>query len=219
MLYYLVYCTTNLTNNKIYVGMHKTHWLNDGYLGSGTLISRAIAKYGKEAFQREILFTYDNPEEMVAKERELVTKEFVDREDTYNLSVGGKGSWYQANKLATPEQKRTAQRASTEARKQLGLADPHHWDKWRAVVRGPMSKALKASGFKLPLFKRPHTQETKAKISAALKISQAGNKNNQYGTVWVYQEGSPRPLKIPGKDLGLYLDSGWKRGRGLPKEV
>ena len=34
--------------------MHKTDDLEDGYLGSGTYFSRALEKYSKENFEREI---------------------------------------------------------------------------------------------------------------------------------------------------------------------
>jgi len=49
-----IYKTTNLINNKIYVGKHKTS-ANDGYLGSGLILGYAVDKYGKENFKREIL--------------------------------------------------------------------------------------------------------------------------------------------------------------------
>ena len=49
------YITTNKINGKQYVGMHSTDNIDDGYLGSGQLIMKAIKKYGKENFTREIL--------------------------------------------------------------------------------------------------------------------------------------------------------------------
>jgi len=47
----IIYKTTNLINNKIYVGKHNTS-ANDGYLGSGKLIKQAVKKYGKENIKR-----------------------------------------------------------------------------------------------------------------------------------------------------------------------
>ncbi|MEX0596844.1 MAG: GIY-YIG nuclease family protein, partial [Candidatus Paceibacterota bacterium] len=76
MKYYTVYKTTNLINDKIYIGIHETKNLNDNYLGSGKLLKRAIEKYGSQNFKREYLFIFDNKEEQLAKEKELVTEEF-----------------------------------------------------------------------------------------------------------------------------------------------
>jgi hypothetical protein len=63
--------------------------LNDGYLGSGKLIKKAIEKYGPSAFEREILGVFSSKEEAEEMEAKLVDKEFTLREDTYNLCVGG----------------------------------------------------------------------------------------------------------------------------------
>lgn len=92
---YIIYRTTNLVNQKIYIGVHKQKFhfpvLFDGYLGSGKHLKKAIKKYGAECFSRETLFVYYTPEEAFAKEAELVNEAFVNRKDTYNLCCGGKG--------------------------------------------------------------------------------------------------------------------------------
>lgn len=88
-IYYTVYKTTNNINGKIYIGCHKTTNINDGYLGSGTIIKRAIEKYGVENFTKEILKTFDNLKDAESYEAELVDKNFTLREDTYNINVGG----------------------------------------------------------------------------------------------------------------------------------
>lgn len=49
----VIYKTTNLINNKIYIGQDSKNRPN--YYGSGNLIKRAIQKYGKENFKKEIL--------------------------------------------------------------------------------------------------------------------------------------------------------------------
>ena len=66
-MYYLIYKTTNLINNKFYIGMHGTNNLEDGYLGSGKIILSAIRLYGKENFIREILYYCESEEEMIQK--------------------------------------------------------------------------------------------------------------------------------------------------------
>lgn len=89
MFIYTVYETKNLINQKIYVGVHKTKNINDSYLGSGKYLKDAIKHYGRENFKKRILYQYDNASEAYNKEREIVNSEFVQRDDTYNISTGG----------------------------------------------------------------------------------------------------------------------------------
>jgi group I intron endonuclease len=83
--------TTNLLNGMYYVGSHQTDDLNDGYLGSGKHLKRAIAKYGRENFKIEILHFLLSKEEMFNVEREIVNELFVKNPLTYNLKIGGSG--------------------------------------------------------------------------------------------------------------------------------
>lgn len=80
---------TNLINNKYYIGAHKTKNIDDNYMGSGVALTKAIKKYGKENFEKEVLYIFDNPEDMFRKEEELV--ELCD--NSYNLRRGGKGGF------------------------------------------------------------------------------------------------------------------------------
>jgi hypothetical protein len=93
-MYYIVYKTTNLVNKKIYVGVHKTSLLEefDGYLGSGTVIKRAIEKYGKSNFKRDTLFVCDTKEEAYDIESIIVDESFLSRKDVYNQTIGGFGN-------------------------------------------------------------------------------------------------------------------------------
>lgn len=85
----IVYQITNKINNKIYIGSHQTDKLDDGYMGSGSYLKRAMNKHGIENFERIILENFDTSEEMFKKEKELVTKSFIKRKDTYNITEGG----------------------------------------------------------------------------------------------------------------------------------
>ena len=89
MKVYTVYKTTNTINGHFYIGVHKTDNPNDSYLGSGVIIKEAIREYGRPAFVKEVLFTFETLEEAYAKEKELVNAEFVARRDTYNVTEGG----------------------------------------------------------------------------------------------------------------------------------
>jgi hypothetical protein len=50
-----IYITTNLINNKKYIGQHKSKSFDLNYLGSGKLIVEAIKKYGKDNFKTEVI--------------------------------------------------------------------------------------------------------------------------------------------------------------------
>lgn len=93
MIYFTIYKTINDVNAKIYIGKHKTQNLNDGYLGSGIYLKRAIRKYGRSNFSKEILFIFDNELEMDLKESELVSLSFLSSSSNYNAKLGGEGGF------------------------------------------------------------------------------------------------------------------------------
>ena len=77
MKYYYTYQTKNLINGKTYIGIHTTKNLDDGYMGSGLNLRRAIKKYGLDNFVKTILSFFDTMEEMVEEEKFLVNEEWV----------------------------------------------------------------------------------------------------------------------------------------------
>ena len=91
MVFYGIYRITNLTNGKMYIGQHTTSNLDDGYMGSGIHITRAVKKYGKENFRKEWLMFCEDEEEMNYMEMVFVDQTWIDRSDTYNLTIGGQG--------------------------------------------------------------------------------------------------------------------------------
>ena len=84
MKYNYVYIITNKINHKFYIGKHSTDNLDDGYMGSGTAINKAIQKYGIENFSKRILCLCDSAEDALAIEEFLVTDYIVSRNDSYN---------------------------------------------------------------------------------------------------------------------------------------
>ena len=90
-----IYRTTNQENGRVYIGQrHAPKGVTpekDKYLGSGTLLLAAIAKYGRLSFLKEILHICKNQEEAdrieiyeIAKHREELGRGMV-----YNMSSGG----------------------------------------------------------------------------------------------------------------------------------
>lgn len=87
-MFYTVYKIINTKNGNYYIGSHKTNNLNDGYLGSGDLITAAIKKHGKENFKKEYLFFALNEAGMDWAEEQLVVTNKKDPK-SYNIIPGG----------------------------------------------------------------------------------------------------------------------------------
>ena len=111
---YIVYETTNLVNNKIYIGLHKTKDPNtfDGYIGNGIYVTQpytyqyaktafqyAVKKYGPKNFRRKTLAVFDTLEEASDLEEQLVDEKFLAREDVYNMVLGGIGGYFVSNRI------------------------------------------------------------------------------------------------------------------------
>lgn len=88
--YNYIYLITNKLNGKIYIGKHSTDDLDDGYMGSGILIKKAIKKHGKQNFTKEILCFCDTKDKLNFLEKFYI-KKYKAKEIGYNLSDGGDG--------------------------------------------------------------------------------------------------------------------------------
>ena len=208
-LHYTIYKITNLVNNKIYIGKHQTTDLNDGYLGSGKLLLRAIDKYGAENFHKEILYVFDNEDDMNAKEREIVTEEFVLQESNYNLCVGGQGgfSYINHNNLAIKHfSRKNAKKYSKKANDIIKARRTNDlsYDSWyrkRKILPNLPEGVFKG---------KKHTKEAKQKMSASSKGQGSGERNSQYGTRWITNGSENR--KIKKTDI---IPDGWYAGRRI----
>ena len=90
--YNYVYKITNIINNKIYIGVHGTDNIDDGYMGSGRRLRYSIKKYGKENHKVEILEFLDSREELIKREEEIVNLNEIAKNECINLVVGGEGA-------------------------------------------------------------------------------------------------------------------------------
>lgn len=194
-MFYYLYKITNLVNGKIYVGVHKAKSMDDGYMGSGKVIKSAIEKYGLENFRKDILETFENAEAMYAREKEVVNDDFLRRKDIYNLRRGGDGGFDYINKNEELriEKNRKARRIANEQIERI------YGDDWRSViaklgavaantpeVNAKRQQTRKERGIKSDA-SYMHTDVARAKHRESLKRieHQQGEKNSQYGMVWV----------------------------------
>lgn len=91
---WIIYKTTTDFDDSFYIGVHKTNIsIDDGYRGSGYLLKKKISKHGIEHFNREILYTYDNEDEALAKEKEIVNDDLLKDINCLNLTYGGGCGW------------------------------------------------------------------------------------------------------------------------------
>jgi len=166
---HFVYKTTNLINGKKYIGKHSTMDIHDGYLGSGCYIKRAIKKYNKENFKREIIKEFDTEKDALQFEEKLVTSEIINDNMYYNLSGGGNGNGYGKNhpmygNYHTEETKRKLSKSN----KGKKLSKKH---------KEKISESHKG---------KKHTEETKRKMS---EYANSNKNTNRYEYKVIIPEG------------------------------
>lgn len=93
-MYGYIYLTTNLVNNKKYIGKRTEDFLNDSkYLGSGTIIKKAINKYSFDNFSKTLLEECNSEDELNEREVYWIAKyNAVEDPMFYNLTPGANGS-------------------------------------------------------------------------------------------------------------------------------
>jgi group I intron endonuclease len=96
----VIYITTNLINGKQYIGRDSHN--NPNYYGSGTFLKKAIRKYGRENFKKEILEVCQSEDHLSIREEYWLN--YYDAGNNpmfYNIhnhshgsGSGEKSSWY-----------------------------------------------------------------------------------------------------------------------------
>jgi len=160
-----VYLTTDLVNEKQYVGDHGTNDLNCyktfNYVGSGDLLTLAIKKYGQDNFKREILEFFPSKKEAFLAQKKYIEKyKTLVTEGGYNISpTGGLGIMCCCSEETKEKirKKQLGKKASEETKLKMKLS---------AKKRPPISNETK---LKLKLNHgggvKFHTEETKLKIT------------------------------------------------------
>lgn len=192
-MHYYLYEIKNLLNDKIYVGVHQTDNLEDGYMGSGKLLKKAIEKYGLNNFKKTVLETFSSQEEMLKREREVVDEKFLLREDVYNLKLGGEGGFDWINSSDIPKmrgKKHSEETKKAISEKMTGRKCDHSWIANRSDSQEKFFKEMCSRGGKA-LKGSSKSTEHKARISAAVKEKlekNPGLKQKQKDAIKLYHE-------------------------------
>jgi hypothetical protein len=204
-VYYYLYQITNLINGKIYVGVHKTSNFEDGYMGSGIGIRRAISKYGINNFQKCILQFFSSEDDMYKGEAQVVTTSFLQQEHVYNISEGGKPVGI------TIRRQNGKYTGNLTKERGTGIFSEDSKEKRLQWVRSAEGKNKSRQNQPKAVI-ASQTTEAKLKRKETMKKlgHQKGERNSQYGTCWIHRGQDVQKIK---KDqLGVFLEQGWSRG-------
>ena len=216
-MFYTIYKTTCIPTGKYYIGKHQTKDLDDEYLGSGKQLKYAIKKYGLDQFHKEILHICQTEKQMNTIEKILVVP---DSEVNYNLTKGGYGSFFYANKYCTIEDKqihknrqiflnklRTDEIYYKEFCQKCKIANnkPEKKRKTSLILRE------KWKNTKFHWNGKSHSEETKKRMSLSAKGKRLGPRNGSFGTCWITNGQDNK--KINKNDLDKWLELGYYKGR------
>lgn len=179
--YFIIYETINLVNGMKYRGCHRTKNIDDGYLGSGKLLSLAIKKYSTENFKRVVLEYCNSVEHMFEREAWWVDDEWVAREDTYNVTTGGKGrrGLSEEGKIAIAKANKTRMTDATKKKISESIRKTHSTPEMKKKISENTQKALLMPGMREKLATnkdKKASEETKRKRSESIKKTLAEKK-------------------------------------------
>lgn len=202
-LYAIVYETKCIPTGKIYVGVHgqkNSPFDFDGYLGSGKLLKHAIKKYGEDSFVRRTLFVYDDYEEARKKEQEIVNLDFILRDDTLNISIGGTGGNTTAG--YTEEEKAELHKRHKESVKKRDYTS-RFTPEYRKLLSVKAKKRIK---------KLPHTipnNRGRKHVGVGLKNIIEASRKKKGKHIWITNGEISVHFNVDD-----CIPVGWRRGRG-----
>jgi group I intron endonuclease len=189
---YTIYKATNTINGKVYVGFdskwpkrQKEH--TTLFMHYNTVFSKAIEKYGAEAFSWEIIYQSKEKEHTLSEMETFFIKKFnshIDNKMGYNMTYGGEGSL--GCKRSEDQKKKMSEKHknrvfSEEWKRKISESKKGQksWNKDKKI--GPMSedqkhkisKALVGNQYAKGM---THSEETKLKMSQSNKGKNKGKK-------------------------------------------
>lgn len=229
--YGYVYLTTNLLNNKKYVGVHKAKEFDPMYKGSGKILWKAIEKHGWDNFKVEILKWCFSKEDLFESERiEIENRNAVLSEEYYNIMPGGYGG---DNKSYLTEEEYASyieKIRQSKINRPLTEKESEHLEKMHKIWKGQhhteeskqksresnlgqkrsdstrkhlSENHADVSGKNNPFYGKKHSEETRRKIKENSGVK---------GKIWVTNKVDQEILITPA-EFNDYVSKGFVRGK------
>lgn len=204
--FHFIYKTTNLLNNKFYIGMHSTSNLKDGYLGSGTHLRRSIRKYGIDNFKLEILEWCNTRDELIEREKENITENHINDPNCYNMKNGGLGG----GKFYSKEhQFKCSQAAGLKHSERMKNDESYRLNHSKKISEANKRRIARGETFfYCDWTGKKHKEETIQKMKESKRGHGIGKQNSQYGLKWITDGNTNQKIK-----KGEPLPENWKYGR------
>ena len=235
----VVYKTTNIVNGKVYIGKDSKN--NPAYLGSGLYLQRAVKKYGKKNFIKDVLEVCSSEEQLNEKEKYWI-KIFnsTDQNIGYNLTEGGTGgnTWkYTPDKKEKINKLHEGARAFRESENgkkffretmKARWSDPEFVTKMSETMRGRnvtwKDKISSSIAKHWEHRSRTITEETRKKLSESSRGREVVKVSNEHKKMILnlYNEFGPvkirKALLAIGVDYSLFVIRGMLKKEGVYKK-
>lgn len=215
-MYYYLYKITNTVNDKIYIGVHSTDNLNDGYFGSGKVLCHAVKKHGKNIFKKEIVEFFDTAEDMFNAERNVVNVEFVNRSDTYNIKEGGLGNTSNGSKKLWEDPlyrekvlDRSLSKFWNDPEHKARLQEVYQTEKYKETLRAATKISANESN---KILRTSETSKERWQDQSYRENMSTKTSNFMKGTKLVHNIILQQNKKIKEDELSTYLNNGWSLG-------
>lgn len=189
--YGFIYMTRNNVTGKLYIGKHKRTMdpkdIDDSwYLGSGKVLKKALAKYGEDNFERNIIYECNSADQLNYMEQVFISYyNAVDDDTFYNLTSGGEGViGYKYTEEVKEKMRKPHKPMSEEARKNM------------ARVFSEETRKLLSNNAKEKLTGIKHTDQSRKNMS-----------EGHIGSRSIYKDGIYKYVKQ--ETVDEYLDEGW----------
>lgn len=202
--YHFIYKTICKITGKYYIGMHSSDSLDDGYLGSGKILGYSRHKYGDENHTREILEYCETREQLKFREKEIVNEDLLKDPLNINLKYGGEGGWDHISSISHRPGNTVMQASLTREQRCLRSKKSANTRKNRGY------RPNKTKGFT----GKKHSKVTILKMKQSHIGLQNGEKNSQFGTIWINDGKINKKIKNTES-----IFEPWKKGRIIKSMV